>query len=125
MLYFHFRFSFEKMNHHTQLEDKIGGANNFWAWNYRISLIPEENDLDQYFTKEVLELEGDEAKDAHKRSMNKAKKIIAYSIKDHLNPHVSSLKRPKEVYDDLTKMFEGKRINQKMALRIQLKNVNI
>ena len=57
--------------------------------------------------------------------MAKAKRIIADSIKDHLIPHVSSFKTPKEVYDALTKMFEGKNINQKMTLKNQLKNVKI
>ena len=59
---------------------------------YIISLILEENDLDKYISEEVPELEGDEAKDAHNRSMDKAKRIIADSIKDHLIPHVSSFK---------------------------------
>ena len=77
------------MTHHNQLEDNIRGAGNFWAWKYRISLILEENDLDQYITQEVPEPEGDKDKDDHKRSMDKAKRIIAYSIKDHLIPHVS------------------------------------
>ena len=57
--------------------------------------------------------------------MAKAKRIIAYSIKDHLIPYVSSFKTPKEVYDALTKMFEGNNINWKMTLRNQLKNVKI
>ena len=57
--------------------------------------------------------------------MAKDKRIIADSIKDHLIPHVSSFKIPKEVYDALTKMFEGKNINQKMTLRNQLKDVKI
>ena len=38
---------------------------------------------------------------------------------------MSSLKTPKEVFDAFAKMFEGKNINQKMALRNQLKNVKI
>ena len=46
-------------------------------------------------------------------------------MKAHLIPHVSSLKTPKEVFDALKKMFEGKNINQKMALRNQLKNVKV
>ena len=58
------------MTHHNQLEDNIVGDDNFRAWNYIISLVLEENDLDQYITKDVLELEGDEAKDSHKRSMD-------------------------------------------------------
>ena len=57
--------------------------------------------------------------------MVKAKRIIAYSIKDHLIPRVSSLKTPKETFDALTTLFEGKNINRKMTLRNQLKNVKI
>ena len=81
--------------------------------------------MDQYISKEVPKLEGDEAKSAHKRIMDKARRIIANSIKDHLIPHVFALKEPKEVYDALTKMFEGKNINRKMTLRNQLKNMKI
>ena len=81
--------------------------------------------MDQFITGNVPELKGDEAKAVHKKSMAKVNRIIADSIKDHLIPHVSSFKTPKEVFDALTKMFEGKNINQKMALRNQLKNVKI
>ena len=49
--------------------------------------------------------------------------MIADSIKDHLIPQVSSLKTPKQMFDSLTRLFEGKNINQKMTLRKQLKNV--
>ena len=103
------------MTHHTQLEDKLGGADNFRAWKYIISLILEENDLDQYINAEVPEPEGDEAKTIHKKNLVKSKRIITYSIKYHLIPHVSSFKTPKEVYDALTKMFEGNNINQKIV----------
>ena len=64
-------------------------------------------------------------KDNHKKKLVKAKRIIVYLIKDHLNPHVSSFRTLKEVDDALTNMFEGKNINQKIRLRNQLKNVNI
>ena len=42
-------------------------------------------------------------------------------------PHttMSSLKTPKEMFDSLTNLFEGKNINQKKNLRKQLKNVKI
>ena len=74
------------------MRTKIGGVDKFHAWKYRISLILEENDLDQYITEEVPEPEGDEAKATHKKNLAKAKRIIADSIKDHLIPHVSSFK---------------------------------
>ena len=57
--------------------------------------------------------------------MDKAKRIIANYNKDHLIPHVYTFKTPKEVYDALKKMFEGKNINRKMNLRNQLNNVKI
>ena len=96
------------MTHHTQLEDKLGGDDNFQAWKYRISLILEENDLDQYINGEVLEPKGDEAMDTHKKNLVKAKRIIADSIKDHLIPHMSSFKTPKEVFNALKKSSKGR-----------------
>ena len=113
------------MSRHTQLEDKLGGDDNFQAWKYRISLILEENYLDQYMIGEVAELEVDEAKATDKKKLVKSKRIITDSINDHIIPHVSSFKTPKDVFDALTKIFEGKNINRKMTLRNQLKNVKI
>ena len=76
-----------------------------------------------YISEEVQVLEGDEAKALHKKKLVMAKSIIADSIKDHLIPQVSSLKTPKEMFDALTNLFEGKNINLKMTLRNQSKNV--
>ena len=107
------------MTHHTQLDDKLGGADNFRAWKYNISPILEENDLDKYISGEVPSPEGDEAKAIHKKNLVKSKRTIGNSIKDHLILHVSSLKTPKEVFDALMKLFEGKNINQKMTYDIK------
>jgi hypothetical protein len=57
--------------------------------------------------------------------MIKAKRIIAYSIKDHLIPQVYSKNTPKYMFDSLTRMYEGKNINQNMNLRTQLKNTKM
>ena len=86
------RFSFQNDLSH-QLDDKLGEAEKFRACKYRISLVLEENELDTYISGEVPVPEGDEAKALHKKNLVKAKKIIAGSIKDHLIPQVSSLKR--------------------------------
>ena len=61
----------------------------------------------------------------HKKKLVKAKNIIDDSITDYLIPQVYSLKTPEEMFDSLTKLFEGKNINQKMTLRNKLKNVKI
>ena len=60
----------------------------------------------------------------HKENLVKAKKIIVDSFMAHLIQQVSSLKTPKDMFDSLIKLFEGKNINQKMDLRKQL-NVKI
>ena len=60
----------------------------------------------------------------HKKNLVKAKKIIVDSIMNHIVQQVSSLKTP-DIFDSLTKLFEGKNINQNMTLRKQLKNVKI
>ena len=99
------------MSHHTKLDENIEGDDNFQAWKYRISLVLEENELDSYFSEEVLVPEGDEAKALHKKKLVMAKRIIANSIKDHLILQVSTLKTLKEIFDSLTKLFEGKNIN--------------
>ena len=60
----------------------------------------------------------------YKKNLIKAKKIIVDSITDQLVPQVSFLKTPK-MFDSLIKLFEDKKIIQKMDLRKQLKNVKI
>ena len=57
------------MSHHTKLDEKIEGADNFRAWKYRIFLVLEENELDSYINEEVPVLEGDEAKALHKKKL--------------------------------------------------------
>ena len=118
------RFSFKNDLSHP-LDDNLGEPYNFQAWNYKFSLVLEENELDTYIRGEVLVPERDEAKDLHKKYLVKAKKIISNSIKDHLIPQVSSIKTPKEMFDSLTNIFEGKNINWNMTLRNKLKNVKI
>ena len=113
------------MMNHTKVEDKLEGTDNFQAWKYMISPIFEENDLDKYICEEVPTPEGDEANAIHKKNLVKTKRIIADFITNHLIPHVSSLKTPKETFDALTKLFEGKNIKRKMTLRNHLKNVQI
>ena len=52
-------------------------------------------------------------------------RVIVDSIKNHLIPQVSSKKTPKQMYDALSRMYEGKNINRKMNLRAQLKHTKM
>ena len=73
--------------------------------------------------RQFPEPEGDDAKDIHKKNLVKSKRIIAYSIKDHLIPNVSYLNTPKDIFDAFSTLFEGENIKRKMTLRNQ--NVKI
>ena len=86
------------MSHHTKLDEKLEGADNFRSQKYRISLVLEENELDSYINEEVPVLEEDEAKALHKNNLVMDKRIIADSIKDHLIRQVSSLGTPKAMF---------------------------
>ena len=86
-------------------------------------LILQENDLDEFVKEEVKEPKEEEAKSKHKKDMIIAKSIIADSIKDNLIPQVSSRETPKEMFDALSSLFEGRNINIKMTLRNHLKSV--
>ena len=100
--------------------NKLEGAKNFRAWKYRVFIILEEHDLENYVKEEVSEPERDEDKVRHKKNMVKTRRIIFESIKDHLIPHFFSLKTPKEMFDTLIGLYEGKNTNQKMNLRIHI-----
>ncbi len=51
----------------TKLDEKLDGAENFQAWKYRIMLILQENDLDEFVKSEVPEAEGEEVKAKFKK----------------------------------------------------------
>ena len=113
------------MTINTKLDEKLEGTDNFRAWKYRVMLVLEENDLEGFIEANIPEPDGDEDKAKYKKSLVKAKRIIADSIKYHLIPHVSSLKTTKQMFDALSRLYEGKNINRKMTLRTQLKNVKM
>jgi hypothetical protein len=109
----------------TKLVDKLEGEENLCAWKYRIALILEENDLARFIKEDVLEPIDVVDKAKHQKDTVRAKRIIADSIKDHLIPQVDSKKTLKEMFDALTRLYEGKNINQKMNLRTQLKSTRM
>ena len=111
------------MKKSTKLYEKLEGYEKFIAWKYRIILILEENDLEGFIKEEVAEPEEAEAKSKYKKDMIKAKRIIFDSTKDNFIPQVSSRRKPKEMFDALSGLFEGRNINRKMTLRNHLKSV--
>ena len=85
----------------------------------------EEPDLKGCIKDVFNEPDLDEEKEKIKKDMIKSKRIMVDPIKDHLISQVSSKNTPKEMFDALISLFEGKTINGRMTLRNQLKGVNI
>ena len=61
----------------------------------------------------------------HKKELIREMRIIIDSIKYHFITQVSSKETPKEMYDSLSRMYEGKNINRKMNLRTQFKSTKM
>ena len=111
------------MTKSTKVDEKLEGYEKFRAWNYRIMIILQESDLDQFVKEEVKELEEEESNSKHKNDMIIDKRIIVDSIKDNLIPQVSSRENLKEMFDALSSLFEARNINKKMTLENHLKSV--
>jgi hypothetical protein len=93
--------------------------------NYQKTSTRSKNDLAKFIKEEAEEPKDVVEKAKHLKDSIRAQRIIADSIKDHLIPYVSSKKTPKEMFDSLSKLYEGKNINRKMNLRSQLKNTKM
>jgi hypothetical protein len=105
------------MSTSTKLVDKLECVEKILYWKYKIGLILEENDLAKFIKENVPKPEEDAAKAKYKKDMVRDKRIIAYSIKNHLIPQVSSKNNPNDMFDALTRIYEGKNINRNMNLR--------
>ena len=90
-----------------------------------IGLILKKNGLEKYIKDEFAEPKVDESKEKHEKDLIKAMRIIADSIKYRLIPQVSSKKTPNQMYDALSRMYEGRRNNINMNLRSQLKSTKM
>ena len=42
------------MENDTNIYDNLEGAKNFWEWKYRVLLMLEEHDLENYVKEEVV-----------------------------------------------------------------------
>jgi hypothetical protein len=73
----------------------------------------------------LSEPEDEEAKAKFKKNEVKAKRILIDSIKDHMIPNVSELNIAKDMFDDLTILYEIKNTNQNLTLQHQLRNVTM
>jgi hypothetical protein len=87
------------MVNHILVEDRLDGTTNFSSWKSRLLITLEESDLMKYVEEVVPESTDDVEKSQWRKNDAKAKKIIIYSVRDHLIPHISNLKKAKQMYN--------------------------
>ena len=100
-----------------KVEDCLEGASNFIPWKSRVLLVLEENDLLQYVKAKVLEPEAEEDKPRWRKDVAKARRILVYSIRDHLVPQISENSTTRRMFKTLKKLFEHNSINVTLTLR--------
>jgi hypothetical protein len=105
------------MRNKTLVEDRLDGSSNFSSWKSRLHITLEEDDLLSVIQKTLPEITTDEEKEEWKEDDVKAKKIIIYSVRDHLLPCIANLKTTYEMYDALKNMFESTNILRALTLK--------
>jgi hypothetical protein len=64
----------------------------------------------------------DEEKEIRREEDVKARKIIIYSVRDHLLPRIANLKTTYEMYEALKDMFESDKTLKSLTLKGQLQS---
>jgi hypothetical protein len=105
------------MRNRTLVEDKLKGSSNFSSWKSRLHVTLEESDLLKLIEGTLPTIATNEEKVEWKIDDVKARKIIIYSVRDHLLPHISTLKTTYLIYDVLKKMFERNNTNIALTLK--------
>ena len=59
----------------------------------------------------------DEEKEERKEDDVKARKIIIYSVRDHLLPRIANMKKTYEMYEALNDMFESNNTLRALTLK--------
>jgi hypothetical protein len=73
----------------------------------------------------LLETATDEVKEERKEDDVKARKIIIYSVRYHLLPRISSLKKTYEMYEALKNMFESDNTLRALTLKGQIQSIKM
>jgi hypothetical protein len=113
------------MRNKTLVEDRLDGSSNFSSWKSRLQITLEEDDLLSLIQKTLPETTTDEEKEDWKEDDVKARKIIIYSVRDHLLPHIANLKTTYEMYDALKNMFESNNTLRALTLKNQLQHIKM
>jgi hypothetical protein len=115
----------QAMRNKNLVEDRLDGSSNFSYWKSRLHITLEESDLLRLIEGTLSATTTDEEKAKSKIDDVKARKIIIYSIRDHILPCISTLKTTYLMYDALKKTFESNNTNKTLTLKHQLQNLKM
>jgi hypothetical protein len=76
-------------------------------------------------TKTLPATTTNEEKKIRKEENVKARKLIIYSVRDHLLPRISNLKTTYEIYEALKEMFESDNTLRALTLKSQLQSTKM
>jgi hypothetical protein len=113
------------MKNRSLVEDRLDGARKFNYWKSRLQVTLEEYDLLDVVNKNLLATTTDIEKKIRKEEDIKARKLIIYSVRDHLLPHISNLKSTYDMYEALKGMFESDNILRAFTLKSQLQSTKM
>jgi hypothetical protein len=115
----------ENMMNKTFMEDRLDGSSNFSSWKSRLQVSLEDENLLWVIQKDLPETTIDEEKEERKEDDVKARKIIIYSVRDHLMPHIANMKTTYEMYEALKNMFESINTLRALTLKCQLQSIKM
>jgi hypothetical protein len=113
------------VNNRALVEDRLDGASNFSPWKSKLLVTLEEDDLLAVTTKTLLDIATDIEKKIRKEEDVKARKVITYSVRDHLLPRIANLKTTYDMYEALKVMFESDNTLKDLTLKSQLQSTNM
>jgi hypothetical protein len=113
------------MKNKTLVEDRLDGASNFSPWKSKLLVTLEEDDLLDVTTKTLPDTTTDIEKKIRKEEDVKARKIIIYSVRDHLLPRIANLKTTYDMYEVLKGMFESDNTLRALTLKSQLQSTKM
>jgi hypothetical protein len=113
------------MKNKALVEDRLDGASNFSSWKSRLQVTLEEDDLLDVVNKNIPDTTTDIEKKIRKEEDVKARKLIIYSVRDHLLPRISNLKTTYHMYEDLKEMFESDNTLKALTLKSQLQSTKM
>ena len=76
-------------------------------------------------TKNLLDTATDEEKEIRREEDVKARKIIIYSVRDHILPHIANIKTTYDMYEALKDMFESDNTLRALTLKGQLQSAKM